>query len=868
MPVPKRRLHSATDNLIPFTRFVPRSEIGIARLTRAGAAFTLGVAFLLALAIPNAGSTTQAHPGSIRVADNLYVQAPGNEDLKHNIPDLEVVIGDQVLRADFLEHFRATGEIERWGYPTSEVLLMEGRTLTQFYQRGVVDFHNVGAGWVVERRLAWDYVGGGKGGSQDQGVEEDVLNPHEGAVVGPWGHKVSNFAIDGTEIGFADFFQRLGGVAAFGFPKTDARTDGKPPGTLRIPGASPGFIRQYFQAGVLEFHPGDTIAPVKLTLLGDTLRDILVKGWRTEPAFGAAAELVGGAAYDPYLVLPGDASRRLPAWFKEPPDNNHAAAASIFTQLYLSSPEIGAEVTGFPWVVDAISRDELVVLGKLHEVLGVDRETAGLMAAQLGNLESITPTRRLWIGEFADGLALVNPPAARTVAGAYWFQDGPNHLEAQVVATLAKVSTLDPNAAQTMANWPAVLNGISGRDLEGFQILDRIATFDTLSVTTIADLPWMSDGFDLYELHGLDSFYQIVRQNRGLARQILGQQWFTGGIDYWSQEVLNGLHGLQYESRELAHGIAGQAHPSRGLQEALYGLIDDLRTSEARPFLRITARDWFTDGLDDLDFAYATGLGFAAYRSQDLYAEFARARYHQTASFARPDGDRFEVFVFQNVPFEASENLADDAATAVRFAESFLQTPLPFNVLILLSLAPGTDVAVDLQLNDSFGRPVLLRRTGSAESNRRAIFRAVANQFIGHGPLWLREGQSQMMASQINAEAGIEDLDERAEELEQLVRRHCDSARRVSQVTELPRRGGQVPPCDSHLSELFMIELLDVMGPEGMGSALQRMIQVFLAERYDPFSSKDLHDQFFARTPSLLEQLSGKPINHDSGTGG
>ena len=200
-------------------------------------------------------SIRRGFPARLDIIANDYVQAPGNEDLKHNIPDLEVLMGDQRLDADFLAHYRRTGGLERWGYPTSEVLVLEPGTLTQFYQRGVVDFHDVGAGWVVERRLAWDYVGGGLGGSRDLGVEEGITNPHPGAPSGPWGHKVSDFAIDGTQIGFADYYERLGGVEAFGFAKTDARVDRNADGTLQIPGATQGFIRQYFQSAVLEFHP-------------------------------------------------------------------------------------------------------------------------------------------------------------------------------------------------------------------------------------------------------------------------------------------------------------------------------------------------------------------------------------------------------------------------------------------------------------------------------------------------------------------------------------------------------------------------------------------------------------------------------------
>ncbi len=240
---------------------------------------------------------------ALEVTDNIFLQAPDNANLQHNIPDLEVTFADgRVIPADFLSHYRRTEGITRWGYPTSEVLVLEDGTLTQFYQRGVVDFHNLGSGWVVERRLAWDYVGGGAGGSPDQGVEPGVTNPHPGTLLGPWGHKVSDFAIDGTQVGFAGFFNSLGGVGAFGLPKTAARRDTGAPGTLHAPGTTLGFIRQYFQAGILEYHPEDPTAKVKLTLLGDTLRGILVPDFAEHAPFGMAEPVVQGAVYEPYAV--------------------------------------------------------------------------------------------------------------------------------------------------------------------------------------------------------------------------------------------------------------------------------------------------------------------------------------------------------------------------------------------------------------------------------------------------------------------------------------------------------------------------------------------------------------------------------------
>lgn len=236
------------------------------------------------------------------VIDNRYEVAPGNPDLRHNIPDLSVNINGQTVIAGFLSHYRNTGDRARWGYPTSEVLVLEDRTLTQFYQRGVVDFHDVGAGWVVERRLAWDYVGGGEGGSIDQGFESGPFNPNPGSLLGPWGNRVSNISIEGTNVGFADFFNQLGGVRAFGFPKTEARTDIVSSNRLLGPEQTPGFIRQYFQAAIFEYHPNVPSAPVQLALLGDTLRDRLVRDHTRERAFAAAGILIDDARYIPPVI--------------------------------------------------------------------------------------------------------------------------------------------------------------------------------------------------------------------------------------------------------------------------------------------------------------------------------------------------------------------------------------------------------------------------------------------------------------------------------------------------------------------------------------------------------------------------------------
>ena len=268
---------------------------------------TLALAALLAIGIVGpVGLLAQTPSGfdAVRVVSSVRVTDAANPNLSHNIPRLEVVIGGQTLTADFAAFYESSGGLTRWGLPTSEVFTEEDGALTQYYQRGVVDFHpraDLGGIYLMERRLAWDYFGGGIGGSQDLGVEPGTTNNNSGELHGPWGHKVSNFSVGGVRTGFLDFFRTYGGVDAFGFPKTEARIDTNKRGTLHIAAATTGFVRQYFQAAVLEHHPGDG---VRLRLLGDDLRNHLYPSdsWGQIAAFNAAAALGDGQAYEVEVV--------------------------------------------------------------------------------------------------------------------------------------------------------------------------------------------------------------------------------------------------------------------------------------------------------------------------------------------------------------------------------------------------------------------------------------------------------------------------------------------------------------------------------------------------------------------------------------
>ena len=258
------------------------------------------IASLAKLTVTETAVVRPAEFDSIVVlAGTELISAPNNPDLDHNLSDLSVTRGRLRLTANFRQFYYDTGGLTRWGYPTSEVLILEAGALSQFFQRGVVDFHDVGFGWVVERRLAWDYVGGGAGGSIDQGVEPPPVQPGGGPVVAGFGHAVTNQTASGVRTGFLDTYTELGGVDSFGYAKTAAREDTNLPRTLFEPGTTPGFIRQYFQAAIFQLSAAGT---VEITLLGDTLRNQLVPQHSSIPAFRRANRLLGGQVLNLQLI--------------------------------------------------------------------------------------------------------------------------------------------------------------------------------------------------------------------------------------------------------------------------------------------------------------------------------------------------------------------------------------------------------------------------------------------------------------------------------------------------------------------------------------------------------------------------------------
>ncbi len=390
-----------------------------------------------------------------------------DESLAHNVPDLLVTIAGEEVSCDFLTHYKVSGGITRWGYATSEVIEEWPGALTQYYQRGVVDCQPREGGWRVERRLVWDYVGGGLGDSTDLGAEPDLLSEQPGLELGPWGHRVSNLAVDGTPTGFLDFFDALGGLQAFGHPKSEARLDEDPGAMLNIDGADPGVIRQYFQAAVLEHHPGAP-EPVALRFLGDGLRDILYPygSHQALQSFQSVQPLRYGQTYVPegtsvraalvtlYEATDGANWNKNTNWLSDAPlgewygvttDDDGRVVELILSQNQLSGemPAVLGRLTDLEWLSlwgNQLQGEIPPTIGSLDNVHTLSlwaNQLRGTIPAELGNMASLE-----WVALGINELTGSVPPELGNLANLTHIDFTLNQLSGEVPPELGNLTNL------------------------------------------------------------------------------------------------------------------------------------------------------------------------------------------------------------------------------------------------------------------------------------------------------------------------------------------------------------------------------------------------------------------------------------------
>ncbi|MGH2352738.1 MAG: PQQ-binding-like beta-propeller repeat protein [Chloroflexota bacterium] len=167
------------------------------------------------------------------------------------------------VRGPFLAFFNTYGGVEQFGYPRTEQINVDGKTV-QYFQRARFEWFPqfAGTAYEIQLELLGDVVTTGR---RPFPTATPVESTEDLRYFPETGHT--------TRGAFLRYFEANGGLDRFGYPISEELQEMNDDGTGR------SYTVQYFQRARLEHHPEhvDTPAEIQLGLLGDqVLRE---RGW-------------------------------------------------------------------------------------------------------------------------------------------------------------------------------------------------------------------------------------------------------------------------------------------------------------------------------------------------------------------------------------------------------------------------------------------------------------------------------------------------------------------------------------------------------------------------------------------------------------
>ena len=176
---------------------------------------------------------------------------------------------------------------------------------------------------------------------------------------------------------------------------------------------------------------------------------------------------------------------------------------------------------------------------------------------------------------------------------------------------------------------------------------------------------------------------------------------------------------------------------------------------------QLTAQPWFADGLNREEVAFVTTLGDVISSSSTLYHDLLQAHFTQTRTVSLRLAGDVNIWIFQNTPFPAGEDLLTVIEDTARMSEGLLGAPFPTSDIILLVVDHS-----DKQYRIGPGHVGTSMRLNRYPSGVWHLPHETAHYYFFNpitGPRWLTEGGAEFIAAYFNHQTGVRDLaDERA----------------------------------------------------------------------------------------------------------
>ena len=533
-------------------------------------------------------------------------------------------------------------------------------------------------------------------------------------------------------------------------------------------------------------------------------------------------------------VVPAELSRLVP-WISDPPDRIHVESGDLIAAIWEHHEETGRAFASLPWVLDGADGWDLWTLMTLSAIALVDPEL------------SVAVLRWPWVGHDMNS------------HNEQLLEDFHRNIVARDVGLARLIADIRIEESEEFEadHWSMV-------HLFAWQASNYIELSRQLAAA-----PWLSDGATRSELKLVEG---IVRDPDTAALLLEITSEFDEDIGDVELDTLQDLQNVAGVSAAAAATAAEFMGPD--LDELDNYFVEGLSSLSARTPDRLhelAGRSWFLDGIDREEAAFITVLRNADELSPRLFTALIGSYHVRSAEVWLPLAGETTIWVFQNEPFPPDDRILEEIETAARIIEDFMSAPFPVSNIISLVLVfpPGAEQGVGPGVHG--GTFNLYSRNGQQPVPREVISHETAHYYFTAyiGEQWLTEGGAELMEAYIDDVEGRRGLDFARKEALSNYYSTCveQGIDNIRQLNYRQSHGDSNPSgCGYALGSHFLLSLYEVMGRDGLASALRHFHEI--KPRGQQPTDDEIYDAFAANTPAeafgefqrMFDELYGPPL--------
>ena len=256
----------------------------------------------------------------------------------------------------------------------------------------------------------------------------------------------------------------------------------------------------------------------------------------------------------------------------------------------------------------------------------------------------------------------INRDLAIAVASFDWFADGLNSTdpysgEMYALRYIQQIAQKSNQLSSLLSSFTWIVDDMTYLETIALRNFNYMVDSDLQFALEVASAPWVNDGLEPYEEDAIGALGSMFISNPGSAKQLLAN---TMHEPVWSSDV-RVITALQ----DLAAHTDSEGH----------------RTDRHH---RLVTMPWFTDGLDARERALINALSIVYVNDDEYFNRLLKHQHTRSLTFSLPLAGSFRLWAFDDEPIPEGLHILSTVSQGLRGAERIVQSPLPFNDIVVL----------------------------------------------------------------------------------------------------------------------------------------------------------------------------------------